>query len=287
MKSKNTSQSATSSTLGSMCAFCHETIFQQQCTNMDLQTGEIFPIVSCSSCGQLRTICPFTGSDLKNYYGPKYYGIEGRRFPKWMEGLISRNRDARARLVKKFSKGPARLLDIGCGRGLMLRRLSNEGWDSHGTEASQSLVDTLSQHHNLSAKCATTLSECNFDSVSFDCITLWHVFEHLVDPAETLREIDRIMKPGGIGIIEVPNSDSLQARLGGGTWFHFDAPRHLYHFSLQRLTDLIQGGSNVILETSTVSWEQGPYGMIQTLLNRLSKVPNILYGFLKHPSMAF
>ena len=54
-----------------------------------------------------------------------------------------------------------------------------------------------------------------------DVVVLWHVLEHLLDPPTSLREVHRVLKPGGLLFIATPNPESLTARLIGQRWIHY------------------------------------------------------------------
>jgi SAM-dependent methyltransferase len=69
---------------------------------------------------------------------------------------------------------------------------------------------------------------------------LQHVLEHINNPAELLKEIFRILKSDGKVVIEVPNYDSLEARLFREKWSAIDAPRHLYLFTPSTLIKLLE-----------------------------------------------
>jgi SAM-dependent methyltransferase len=85
------------------------------------------------------------------------------------------------------------------------------------------------------------LLEAGYPADHFDAITLWNVFEHLYDPAATLRELSRILKPGGLLAMAVPDVGSLDARLFGPAWAGYDVPRHLYTFSRETLDRMLAG----------------------------------------------
>ena len=75
------------------------------------------------------------------------------------------------------------------------------------------------------------LDELIADGVSFDAVVLWHVAEHLHDPATTLRNVASLLRPGGVLMIAVPNFGSPEAKIGKAGWFHLDVPRHVFHFT--------------------------------------------------------
>ncbi len=68
---------------------------------------------------------------------------------------------------------------------------------------------------------------------------LWNVFEHLYDPAATLAEIRRILAPGGLLVLAVPDAGSLDARIFGPRWTGYDVPRHLYTFDRHTLDRML------------------------------------------------
>lgn len=251
--------------------------------NPDYLSGEVFRVVRCANCGLARTACPPEDAAMGQYYGAAYYGEKGRRFLPLMEWAVGRFRDARARAVRRFHRGdrPGAVLDVGCGRGLMLIGLKRQGWRCAGTERSEELAALLGAEYDIPIYTDPHLYESHLTPESFDVITLWHSLEHMRHPAKTIAEVARLLKPGGVVIVEVPNLASWQARIGRGRWFHLDTPRHLYHFSAETLRDVLAEHGLQPVGESTLSWEQGFYGMWQTLLNRVTTEPNVLYTLLK------
>ena len=82
----------------------------------------------------------------------------------------------------------------------------------------------------------------HFEAQSFDVVTLWDVFEHVLDPKATLTEIARILKPNGLVVIHTPNPTSLEARLMGANWVGWERPRHLHSVYADRVTCLFARG---------------------------------------------
>ena len=143
----------------------------------------------------------------------------------------------RLRQVPRYRPG-GRVLDIGCGSGGYLAFLAELGWRCSGVETgakSRAYAQTvlgLDVHEG-------PLEACRFPDATFDVVTLWHVVEHLPDPAGTLREIGRILKPDGCLLLRTPNVQSWEAALFRGNWYGLDPPRHLYLFSPATLERLL------------------------------------------------
>ena len=83
-------------------------------------------------------------------------------------------------------------------------------------------------------------------------------------------------------LLEVPSFSSWQAKLSKGVWFHLDAPRHSYHFSIKALLEMLKSNNFKICRRSPFSLEYGQFGMIQSLLNIFSTQPNFVYSLLKN-----
>jgi ubiquinone/menaquinone biosynthesis C-methylase UbiE len=180
----------------------------------------------------------------------------------------------------RFHPQAGRILDIGCGRGIMLSQLKQRGWQATGTEISEELA-AASQKSGITVHVQADLRDCRFEANSFDVITLWHTLEHIANPAETLAEIHRILKPNGVVLIEVPNFDSWQSIIARGQWFHLDVPRHYWHFSKAYLQQELRKHNLEEIHTRTFSLEYGFYGCLQSLLNLFTLKPNFLYSLLR------
>jgi len=116
---------------------------------------------------------------------------------------------------------------------------------------------------------------------TFDAITLFHVFEHLEEPQETLQMVTRILKPGGFLMMSFPNINSLQAKFFKGKWLHLDPPRHLFFFRPDDITRIMNGLGYDCKRVKYFSIEQNPFGMVQSLLNVCLRKREVLFERLK------
>src|SRR5687768_2044001 len=207
-----------------------------QFTSTDYISGDKFVVGFCYNCRLTVTTPMPSTEDLSRYYPQTYYG-SGRRFPHIVEWLLDMLYDFRAARIGA-GREPGKVLDIGCGRGLLLNKLRQRGWDPQGTELSEEAATYARDRLDLPFT-TETLEEAHFPDNEFDLVILWHVLEHVPDPRGTLREIGRVLKPGGTLLVAVPNFGSLEARSAGPGWFHLDVPRHLTHFTFRSLSEAL------------------------------------------------
>lgn len=106
-----------------------------------------------------------------------------------------------------------KLLDIGAGRGEVLRAARQAGWDATGIETSPTFAEHAAKYSGAQIR-REPLEQCVFDSNSFDAVVLGAVLEHLYNPDEVIGEIARILRPGGALFIDVPNEDGLYFKAG-------------------------------------------------------------------------
>ena len=138
--------------------------------------------------------------------------------------LYAINSQRLARLGRIMPAG--RLLDIGCGRGQFLKSAREQGYETRGIDVSERAVAYAREHFGLRCD-VRPLEEVAASDERFDLVTLWHVLEHFVNPVEALGQIRRMLRPGGLCVVEVPNLRSLKFMLSGSRWEGGNHP--LYH----------------------------------------------------------
>jgi SAM-dependent methyltransferase len=233
----------------------------------------------CEGCGLARLHPMLDESELAGLYPDEYYGEPGTKFQPLIERMVRAVGERHIAFLSRGLRPGARILDVGCGRGVTLGALADRGFEIHGQEISAEAARGADARAKICI--AQNLVEANYDAVSFDEIIIWHVLEHLPDPRATLEEAHRILKPGGRLIVAVPNFSSLQARWSGDAWFHLDLPRHLYQFPLHALQEILVDTGFRVGPAYHFSLRQNPFGWIQSALNRIPGVPrNGLYVLL-------
>lgn len=248
----------------------------------DYVTGDAFTVVECPQCGLVRTQPRLSAAALAKYYPKSYHGAAGaRRFPsvvEWLQNCLYAGRAAR---VERAAGGrPGRVLDVGCGRGHLLRAFQRRGWQVAGTEIDQHTAELVRRETGADIR-PGLLEAFGAADGGFDAVVLWHVLEHLHDPAQVLRDCARLLGPTGVLFVGVPDFRSWEARIGGNKWFHLDVPRHVTHFSRPVLRDLLRQAGFAVLAESSLAPEYDLFSFIQTALNRLGLRHNVLYNALR------
>lgn len=246
----------------------------------DYISADRFEIVRCEACG-LTVTTPQT-REWGKYYPIAYYGGQGgNRFPKPVEFLQDALYSARARKVEEVNGGrKGRVLDIGCGRGLLLQQFKKRGWEVQGTELDDKSAAYPRDVLGLPVKTGELL-EMNFPDEHFDAVIMWHVLEHVPAVATLMAEVNRLLKPGGLFLVGVPNFGSIEARFAKSGWFHLDVPRHLNHFTKCILLKHLSSAGFVAKEFSYFAPEYDSFSFVQSTLNRFGLRHNLLYNFLR------
>ncbi|OED41036.1 hypothetical protein AB833_10580 [Chromatiales bacterium (ex Bugula neritina AB1)] len=261
------------------CGFCNS------CISVHLYpttaaNGDCYSFRQCRNCDGVFLSPKPNPEQLSNAYSSHYYGESTKKFIGPVEWVIDRFRSGRARLVSAKLGTNARVLDLGCGNGGFLANLSKLGIDAHGIELPGGSAERAVALSNITVHVGT-LKNSNYVNQKFDAITLWHVFEHLETPRDTLDLIVKMLKPGGRLYLSLPNPDSFQARLFKGDWLHHDPPRHLFYLGPQAMQRELEQLGLLMESKSFWSMEQNPFGIIQSILNKFHSERDILYESLK------
>jgi SAM-dependent methyltransferase len=126
------------------------------------------------------------------------------RHPWWR----ARARLALAILAAERILPPARILDAGCGSGILLDALEARGYQVCGLDISRRSLEQLDRPGRQLIEADLTRCEPP-EGESFDAILLLDVLEHLDDEKVVLRTLRRLLKPGGLAVVSVPARPDL------------------------------------------------------------------------------
>jgi SAM-dependent methyltransferase len=260
------------------CNFCGQDVTELVNKGSDLLLNRwdvMFQLGRCCNCGLIYQNPQLTFDELSQYYPDTYLCF----LPKIKneKSLFSRldqflGMGRRCRQITHLSPKPGKLLDLGCATGLFMKGMEERGWQVTGVEINDYAADYARCTFGLDVKTGT-LEQVAFDDMMFDVVTLWGVFEHVMDPKATLAEIGRILKPGGLVAMALPNPTAVEAWLFGENWVGWDRPRHLHIFTPKVIRNyLVDAG----LKLTKIESFSGRWGI--TLLNiefwlKANKIP--------------
>jgi len=193
----------------------------------------------------------------------------------------SRLRAARSQLelIKNYKSGTT-LLDIGCGEGFFLFNAAKAGYTTKGVELSQDAAAYARREFGLDVE-VKPFNEMQLPDNYFDVVTMWQVLEHLPHPLATLKEVHRILKPGGLLATSTPDIEGKMAKFFRRKWWNLRR-LHINQFTAKTLTDMLNraGFKNVF---STDYKEYISISMLAIPILKYLKVYKLVKG-LFHPS---
>ena len=161
--------------------------------------------------------------------------------------------------------------------GGFLARMSRLGWLAHGVEPDSNAAELAARLPGVTVyRC--TLEDAGLPSNHFDAITLNHVIEHLDTPDRTLREIARVLKPGGTVVVTTPNIAGRGHRRFRSNWYHLDLPRHAVMFSPQSLQSLTTACGLKMRDLFTIGRQVEQTYLASGLIARNGHIPGFFSG---------
>lgn len=182
------------------------------------------------------------------------------------------------RIVIKITKilGPGKVLDVGCGNGLLLKHFINHKWSAYGIDLSQWSKRSAQRYDYTLYTCE--LENADLPENYFDAVTSTSTLEHIPRPLQHIKEIIRILKPGGVAYFAgIPNYRSLSIRLNISNFGSNVPPRHANYFtpkSMCRLffsSDIAENIKKLIINTYGIPELHRIYHSVQKVMRRTTK----------------
>jgi SAM-dependent methyltransferase len=169
-----------------------------------------YGIVECHACGLSFSDPQPSAEDVAAFYeAPTAYSdIYGSIDHPWQR--LQHQFDL-ARVARTRAGRLGRLLDVGCSFGLLLEVAQQAGWDAYGVEPGLAAVETARRRVGQSRVYHGFVQDLPGDVGGFDCISMSHVFEHLVQFRPVLDRLAQLLNPGGILAVQSPNRRSLRS----------------------------------------------------------------------------
>lgn len=262
------------------CTMCGDECRPQFCKGA-------FTYYRCRGCSLLSTSPIPDAATIESHYAKAFqegnYGLGQeymRYYIKVYENLAQRIERYLAHYGKNLSG--MKVLDIGCFTGELLLLLQKKGADVSGVELQEEAVAIAQERLPGRIFKADVFSE-NFPDRTFDLVIMSGVIEHVVDPMKLLIRSRDLLNPGGILLLQTPNSTSTLARMMGKYWPPCAPIEHIHLFSKNGLQQSLEsiGFRNVSMQAH---WKKLPciyvYNNFQNFGPELYKLFRPLYNIL-------
>ncbi|WP_441959178.1 class I SAM-dependent methyltransferase [Mycolicibacterium houstonense] len=215
-------------------------------------TRESFEYFCCDECETLQIHTALEGEELLRHYPPNYYSHSASAEPGVFRWLVTHHDEFKLRgggrvlgaiIRARVSEGifrvllggdvirmlaelniehDARILDVGCGTGGLLDRLTRIGFNN--LRGADPFIDADGE----SAE-GVPLMKRDLSGVpgKFDLIMFNHSLEHVPDPVSTLKAAYEKLAEGGMCLARVPTTSSEAWATYEADWVQADAPRHM------------------------------------------------------------
>jgi 2-polyprenyl-3-methyl-5-hydroxy-6-metoxy-1,4-benzoquinol methylase len=243
------------------CNICGGDTTEIEVTEQMLGLKEKFKYNQCTACG--HTHLNSLPENIEKYYNSKeYYSFSSKNSfneeafnkpsfkTKLRKILLTLNvkksilfsAALKAALSIKGISKQKKILDYGCGAGQFVKELIEIGFvNARGYDL------YLPENIEVNGEIYLSNNLSNLKNTSWDIVTLNHVFEHVPDPIELLKDLKKIMPSGGKLLLRFPVIDSFSFEKYKENWVQFDAPRHVNLFTRKSIKLAIQkaGGYNI------------------------------------------
>jgi 2-polyprenyl-3-methyl-5-hydroxy-6-metoxy-1,4-benzoquinol methylase len=244
-------------------------------------TKEPFKILKCTCCGLLQTSPQPQNNELSKYYQSEDYISHSDTKKDIVSSIYHLVRNytlfqKRKWVFQYLKKG--KLLDYGCGTGYFMQVFQKSKIETDGLEIDPN-ARSLAQNKNNK-----TIFE-NIHQIpnnTYQCITMWHVLEHVDHLNETFAEIRNKLSNKGLLIIAVPNPESQDAKWYKNYWAAYDVPRHFYHFTSEMIHQLARKNNYKVIDEKAMYFDAIYISMLSEKYKNGSVIKGIFNGILSN-----
>lgn len=239
-------------TLLAQCPVCGSGSTREK---LRVETTAVYTAHRCRSCGLVFTWPRPTADELAEFYSATYFaGSAHGRFGYADYGDLAEANARRSwwelqRYAPLRSVERRHVLDVGCATGGFLAEASRDGWRCTGVEMSTDAASVARARglHVIDGDLFAT----ELPVADFGLVTMWHVLEHLPEPAAALARAHDLLAPRGLLFIELPNWNSVGRVVKRARWSQMKPPEHINYFTRGSLVDAVRRAGLTPLRADT------------------------------------
>jgi 2-polyprenyl-3-methyl-5-hydroxy-6-metoxy-1,4-benzoquinol methylase len=189
-------------------------------------------VVRCVGCGLVYVSPRLDAEALRRHYNSG----ESSRIEYYLDAEVADRRSFAEVLDRAEALVPRRgdLLDVGPNIGTSLSLARERGWRVHGIEINAEAARYCRERRGLDVV-AGTLGAQTYPAGRFDVVLMGDVIEHVASPADTMRTVARILRPGGAVLVSTPDIAGWAARL-----LQIKPVEHIHYFDASTMARLVR-----------------------------------------------
>ena len=240
-------------------------------------TAERFGIGRCLGCGMRRLDPRPDPREMARYY-PEAYWFDAGGLAQAYRRLVIRDHIGFVIRACADLCNVVRMLDVGCGGGLLAGMLRERGIAAIGLDWSVSACRLAAGRYQVPCVAGDLGTGSPFRKGAFHIVTMFHVLEHLADPVAALESAYEALDAEGQLIVQVPNFDSWQSGLLRERWNGLDIPRHLQLFRPEDLEAVLGRAGFRVVRWKHFSWRDNSAGLATSLAPGLDPMARRVRG---------
>ena len=233
-----------------------------------------YNIVRCNNCGLLYTNPRDSELEIAKIYQRPYFELEkfaGRARIGYRDYLKDKEIHKlyfkkKLRQVRRHKK-KGTLLDVGCATGYFLEKAKKAGFDAWGIDISSYAIKEARKIVGKNKAYVGTAKDISIKRKNFDVVTIYQTLEHSSDPLGDLLRIYKLLIPGGLLVITVPDQGSFFEKILKKSWFAYKPKEHLYYFDSKTIKKILKKAGFVKI---MVRWDDTRPYPLYYILERLS-----------------
>ncbi|MBI2611396.1 methyltransferase domain-containing protein [Candidatus Gottesmanbacteria bacterium] len=198
-----------------------------------------YKLLKCNQCLIIQTFPQLSESELE-YINNRFYGRQpftSVAYNTSAEFFFKRGIKFYEEIKLLKIKGK-KLLDIGSGYGYNQLVARNNGLITIGIDLSKNAVEFARNIFNLNV-IQESFYAYNFKNSKFSIITMYDSLEHVRNPKETIKKVNKLLSDDGYLILQTPNIDSIMYLLTKSKWVWLLLPFHFYHFTSASISKIL------------------------------------------------
>jgi 2-polyprenyl-3-methyl-5-hydroxy-6-metoxy-1,4-benzoquinol methylase len=238
---------------GTACPICSGTRLRRV---FEVQTWSTYQIELCRNCGFVFAAPRPSAEELNRFYTSTYFtkdhdlNLGYANYRSVAEENARRMWHEFKQLLAEQKVVNRKLLDVGCATGGFLAEAKKDQWDGVGVEFSEFAIEVAKKEFGLNVLQGDVFHP-ELVPGSFGVVTMYHVLEHVIDPLATLKQSLKLLAPGGLLYVELPNWASVGRRARGVKWAQLKPPEHINFFTPKSLALAAKNAGFQVLSSSS------------------------------------